>query len=194
MKLIKIKDVKFVGRGKEGSSDREQNIDDRCDVLVEAVNALRPIYIKSTVYQKDFIETVVGAAIWYLPKSSAAWTGKISSAALNSFHPESQTKPKLSEDHVFPRKAAARQILLSEDMTSTNFRKLYRDKYSKLHYITPSENKVLVKFQKADSFREGDDAYSRAGVMLVDATAHELKLIKKGDIGTIERLTAQTMK
>lgn len=166
---------------------RESNIDARCDALVEILRAVRPVYLRSSPYQRDLIETMIGAAIWYIPKPRAAWTGKISLEAIKSFGPAATTKPRLSEEHVFPRKAAARKLLTKPPSFST-FRRLYREQYGKLHYITSLENRLLIQFQKANIFKEEKDIYKNAGIKLITISAEELAAIKKRNKSMIDSL------
>lgn len=165
---------------------REKNINARCDVLIKVIRSIRPTYLKASMYQRGLIETMIGAAIWYIPKPYSAWTGKISLAAVESFYPSPKNKPRLSEEHIFPRKAAARKLLTRTPNPSL-FRKLYREQYGKLHYVTPSENKILVRFQKADIFKSGKDTYKIAGIKLIKISAEELGQIKKRNKAIIDR-------
>jgi hypothetical protein len=159
----------------------EDRIDERCDALVIMVKATRHVYLRASKYQQDFIETVVGAAIWYLPRMKTAWTGKISLAAVKSFGSAETVSPKLSEEHVFPRKAAARRILLDKHLSSSSFRKQYRDIYGKLHYITPAENRRIVSYQKSDEFTTKTDIYAQADIILINVSDSDLSHIKKRD-------------
>ena len=55
---------------------------------------------------------MIGAAIWYLPQGDGLWTGKISLEAIRVFHPDlGVVKPKLTANHNFPRKVAAKERL-----------------------------------------------------------------------------------
>jgi hypothetical protein len=92
---------------------REEKISSHCDVLAESIASIRHVYERAEKQQKAFIETMVGAAIWYIPKPRNAWTGFVSIEAIKSFHPSSNiAEPKFSEEHVYPRKVAARLLLV----------------------------------------------------------------------------------
>lgn len=170
----------------KGPGEREKRIDGRCDSLVELLRVIKPIYFRSTRYQKAFIETLIGAALWYIPKPQNAWTGKMSLAAIRDFDPTKKTKPKVSEEHVFPRKIAAKKLLLMKNLTKPKFRKLYRGKLGKIHYITPSENRYLIPFQKSGVFDETKNIYRTVGIKLITISVQELQKIKKRDRSTIE--------
>ena len=64
---------------------------------------------------------------------------------------------------------------------------LFREKYGRLHYITPDENKSVQKFQRAGTFSSPEEAYSKAGIVFITATKEDLKLIKRRDLTTIEK-------
>jgi hypothetical protein len=164
----------------------------RCAVLVEVAKKLGALYDNSeaTTTQRHYIETVLGAALWYLPTSKELWTGGISVKALTDFHPNSGVaKPRLTEDHVFPRKVSAVELMRrawDDPDPSAAMLELYLQKYGRYNYITPTENKVLVKFQKTHVFADPSVAYSQAGVELVNVSLPELKLILKRDRVTVE--------
>jgi hypothetical protein len=169
----------------------------RCDVLVQVAKQLGAIYDNpdATKTQRDYIETILGAALWYLPTSKELWTGRISVQALADFHPDSGiATPRLTEDHEFPRKVSAVELLRcawEDPDPSGAMVELYLQKYGRYNYITPKEKKALVIFQKGHVFTEPAAAYSKAGVELVDVSLCELKLIKKRDRATVEVCTAR---
>ena len=45
---------------------------------------------------------------------------------------------------------------------------LYLSKYGKFNYVSKSENKKLIKYQKSEVFSSPEDSYLKAGVTLVD--------------------------
>lgn len=184
---MSIKKLKFAFKYRE-KKRREKIVNERCDVLVKVIKAIQPIYFKSKVTEQSLIETMVGAAIWYVPRSYDAWTGKISFRAIKSFHPRYSAKPKLSEEHIFPRKLAARQSLRDTKLTETKFRKLFRSLYGKLHYVTPVENKRLVAFQKGETFFDIKNIYRSADVELIKISKNKLINIKKRNKMVIENL------
>ena len=53
-------------------STRETNklarIRSRCRVLAKTILSIQDVYFKADIDQKAFIETMIGAAIWYIPK------------------------------------------------------------------------------------------------------------------------------
>src|SRR5579859_3607181 len=92
----------------------DKKLAERCAVLADVIRSIIPIYHspKTTENQRHLIETMIGAAIWYLPTGSGLWTGMISLRAIQAFHPDSGVEtPKLTADHNFPRKVAAKELL-----------------------------------------------------------------------------------
>ncbi len=163
-------------------------LDKHCSALANVIVSIRPVFAKVEPSQKGLIETMIGAAIWYIPKAANAWTGSVSIAALKIFHPNSgTTKPKFSEEHVYPRKVAARMLLEDEQLDGTRMAQLFREKYGRLHYITRDENKSVQKFQRANVFTTSEEAYSKAGIVFVQVAKEDLRLIKQRDQKTIEK-------
>lgn len=110
--------------------DKLAKIESRCHVLSKAILAIKPIHHDANDEQKAFLETMIGAAIWYIPKPSNAWTGFMSVALLESFHPESgNTKPRISEEHVYPRKFAARILLEDSKLTTSSLQDIFSNKF-----------------------------------------------------------------
>ena len=160
----------------------------QCSVLADIVIAIRPVYSKADPVQKALIETMIGAAIWYIPKSPDAWTGYISLGALKSFHPDSGTeKPKFSEEHVYPRKVAARILLQDGALDGSMMAKVFREKYGQLHYITPDENKSVQPHQRAGVFNTPEDTYVKASITLIQVDRQHLRQIKKRDQNIIDK-------
>ena len=131
---------------------------------------------------------MIGAAIWYIPKPQDAWTGFISFAALKAFHPDSDVvKPKFSEEHVYPRKVAARILLTNEELNGKSMVSLFLEKYGKVHYITSDENKAAQPHQRVGVFTSPDNAYLKAGIELIPVMREDLNQIKKRDRSVIDK-------
>lgn len=176
-------------------SDKTEKIRERTDILTQMVVALQPIYsnYETTEYQKQFIETTIGAALWYIPTGREAWSGKISVACVQAHHPDNEGKElKMSQEHDFPRKIAALELLSTEwaslDAAKHEVFDRYMCKYGRYHYITPRENKLLVKFQKKAVFTDPGAAHMEAGIILLDISKEEHKGIAARDRATIERI------
>lgn len=160
----------------------------RCNVLRKIIISLSEIYFDANTNedQKKLIETVLGAAIWYLPSSLDLWTGKISEEALKLIK-EGTNVTKLTKEHEFPRKLAAREVLTSElpniKKSDNRLFELYTKKYGRWNLVTPRENKILGKFQKDVSFISSSESYSKAGIKLIEVEKSllqkKIKLVNK---------------
>ncbi|MEI6077801.1 MAG: hypothetical protein WCS94_19620 [Verrucomicrobiota bacterium] len=173
---------------KSGDINRDNKIRLHCSALAEPIVAIRPIYSSVAAPQKALLETMIGAAIWYIPKPKDAWTGKISRKSLEALHPKSgYSNFKLSEEHVYPRKVAASMLLRDASLTSQTMEVIFREQYGRLHYITPEENKNVIRYQRAEVFSSPEEAYRNAGILLIDIQREDLRAIKKRDQITIEK-------
>lgn len=129
--------------------------------VYELLKATAPIYRQlEDSDAKSVIETTIGAGIFYLPKSKTKlWTGMISETA----HQEN----KRCEDHIYPRKITAIELLTQVPHSLAEFEELYWNKYGKYHYVTPEENRMLVKYQKTGQFTTPEEAYQSCGIKLI---------------------------
>ena len=169
------------------SSDRDEKIRLHCATLTKVIQAVRPTYIDAAGPQKALLETMIGAAIWYIPKPQHAWTGMISEAALRSFHPASGIpRPKVSEEHVYPRKVAAKQLLEEMNLTPDKMLQSFVTRYALVHYITPDENKAVTRFQRTSVFKSPDEAYQLAGIRFLPIKREDIRKIKSRDQNLIE--------
>ncbi len=84
------------------------------------------------------------------------------------------------------RKVAARLLLENLKLDGDTLFDLFTNKYGRLHYITPDENKAVIRFQKDSVFTEPENAYRSAGIQLINVVAADLKAIKKRDAKTID--------
>jgi hypothetical protein len=178
-------------------NDRQQKrngkLEAQCAVLADIVISIRPVYSAATTEQRALIETMIGAAIWYIPKPPDAWTGYVSLGALKAFHPDSGIEnPKFSEEHVYPRKVAARMLLEDGALNGATMATIFSEKYGRLHYITSDENKAVQPHQRANVFELPEAAYAKAAIALVKIAPEDLRQIKKRDRSTIDRYLAKT--
>jgi len=166
----------------------------RCKVLTEILNSSKNIYKCGNENQKAFIETIIGAAIWYIPKPKNYWTGKISIEAIKSFLQKNE-KQKLSEEHDIPRKVAAKTLLDTDDELTVEYvEKQYIEKFCKLHYITPEENKRAIKYQKTNVYQSSEEVYKNANIELVEIKAEQLKQIKLGNVELIKNIINEAIR
>lgn len=152
----------------------KNKLKDKCCVLTKCIISLSEIYHDTNTNedQKNLIETMIGAAIWYLPSDSDLWTGRISEEA-DKLIKQGVSASKLTKEHEFPRKIAAKELLTSElnNLKKSEFRllELYEAKFGKFNLTTRQENKILSKFQKDTIFVSSVSSYSKAGIKLIEA-------------------------
>ena len=175
-------------------SDVLDKIYARCEVIAELVQRMQPMYTASEThdYQRQHIETIVGAGLWYIP-NKPLWTGLISRGAVESHHPTSGiSKPKLTEDHRYPRKVAAQKLLerdwSADENPTFELTKMYLETYGRFNYVTPGENRALMPYQRAHRFESPELAYEEAGIPLIKIKPVQLKRVKARHAQTIEAI------
>lgn len=131
------------------------------DGLYEMIKSIAPVYQQlKDPDAKSVIETTIGAGIFYLPKNKyKLWTKMISEAAFQ--------QNKRCEDHIYPRKITAIELLSNVPQSVAEFEELYWNKYGKFHFVTPEENRMLVKYQKTGQFTTPEEAYRSCGIKLI---------------------------
>jgi len=156
--------------------DKEKLIE-RCSILEKVIIDVSKLYNskETSEYQKALLETMIGAAIWYLPSSDELYSGYISKKAVEEIRKGTPLN-KLTQEHRFPRKQAGK-ILLKEKYKyfiekKVSLYDLYLSEFGQFNYVVKSENRALVKFQKTD---EHSDAYTNAGIETIEMSIDELK-------------------
>lgn len=91
--------------------------------------------------QKSYFEVVIGAAIFYLPSLTSHFNGFISINALKGY----LKNERRVKDHIYPRKLAARELLLRK-FTLEELTEKYHNHLAQFMYITSSENSILVNY------------------------------------------------
>jgi hypothetical protein len=161
---------------------------ERSEVVARTVISQQPFYASAacTANQRQLLETMVGAALWYLPQSDDLWTGCLSTGALQALAAAPQPKAvKLTKDHHYPRKVAAAELFaiqwqqLPDPAQEVCSR--YLQVYGRFNYVLPEENKRLVKYQKTHAFVSPEQAYQQAGIDLHQLSRPLLKAILAGE-------------
>lgn len=191
---IRLEDFEFPERGKARVKLRDNpNLIAGCNVLVGMLETASLQYKGLSPGQQHFLETIIGAALYYLPTSTELWTGKVSVGLLKVFHPESgKTKVKSTKDHEYPRKIAAAELLSQvrwREMTDKTAHLVteYLTRYGRYHYITAEENHKLKWLQRKHLFTTPQDGYDKAAIILVAVSHAEWRAIRKQDRIVIER-------
>lgn len=129
--------------------------------LYNIILNLKEQWDNSDEYGKSFIETIIGAGIYYLPITKKTHTGLISENGLL------EPCNKLVKEHEFPRKISAKLLLESPPNTLDEFIELYYTKYGLWNLVTKKENTILRKFQKSNIFETPKLAYGKANIKLI---------------------------
>lgn len=166
----------------------ETRLAERADVVARTVISQQAFYRSEQCSdnQRQLLETMVGAAIWYFPQSDDLWTGFISVDALKGLaESENPKKVKLTKDHHYPRKVAAAELFALNwekfDNPAAEVLQRYLEAYGQFNYVLPEENKRLVKYQKTHSFTSPAQAYHQAGIALKSLSRPLLKAIQSGE-------------
>ncbi|MBA9075887.1 hypothetical protein [Rufibacter quisquiliarum] len=156
----------------------QKKLEERCLILEELIISTAKIYNSesTSLEQKALLETIIGAAIWYLPSGQELWTGKMSVKALEHIK-EGKPKSQLTKEHKYPRKQAGKQLLTIKykefQSGESKLVDLYLNEYGKYNYVLKSENRQLVTFQKDSNFIDDETAYKAANIILLDAASKE---------------------
>jgi len=161
---------------------------DKAYVIARTVMSQRDFYLSENcnANHEQLLETMIGAAIWYLPQGKELWTGDISLGSLKKLiESHNPQKLKLTKDHHYPRKVAAAELLKLEWSiflcSAVEVLKRYKNIYGRYNLVLPEENKRLVKYQKEINFISPKDLYLKAGINLRNISEEQLTQIKKGD-------------
>jgi hypothetical protein len=115
---------------------------DKVKSLVNLLGAVRDVYSSQDETGKNFIETVIGASIFYLPHPvNECFNGYCSIKALN----EKIKNKRIVREHITPRKYAAREILDAGYMLN-NFPSDFSERFRRFMYLTSEENKKTVNY------------------------------------------------
>ncbi len=148
----------------------EERLEERCIALENLIDVIKPFYNDSnSENQKAFLETIVGAAIWYLPHGKSYWNNKVSKKAIKKL--KNNFEQRLTRDHVYPRKESAKRLLskdLGLDGSGVVLKKLYKEEFGVYVLVTPEENRKLIKIQKEHKYGNWVDAYREAEIELED--------------------------
>ena len=166
----------------------DQRLSERADVVARTVLSQQGFYQSEqcSPNQRQLLETMVGAAIWYFPQSEELWTGSISVEALKAMATSQKPKAvKLTKDHHYPRKVAAAELFALNwtevDDPAAEMLQRYLNCYGQFNYVLPEENKRLVKYQKTHTFISPEDSYEQAGIGLKQLSRPLLNAIRAGE-------------
>ena len=172
-------------------------LQERARVLHSIISATHEQYFHSSVNegQRGLYETILGAAIWYLPGGDELFSGKISIAALESLRTDPDNT-KLVEEHSFPRKVGGKYLFElfrnhKGGFSEADLVEVYKSKLGRFNLVLKSENDRLKKWQKTGNFIDSESiflnavsgieefAYTKAGIVLCDFSVEAYQDFKK---------------
>ena len=128
---------------------------DKANVIARTVMSQQDFYLSEdcNANHKQLLETMIGAAIWYLPQGKELWTGDISIKALKKlFESNNPQKITLTKDHHYPRNVAAAELLKLDwskfPCPSEEVLKRYKNIYGRYNLVLPEEQ--LTEIKKGD--------------------------------------------
>ena len=161
---------------------------EKTEVLTRLISLTADLYHQEDLSssQRDFLETIIGAGLWYLPSDKKIlFNGKISRAALAQLKAE-PSNTKLVEEHFLPRKIAGRTLYtkhvdeIRED--GNRLQELYLTQMGKFNYVLKGENSRMAKFQRANNYVDEATSYQQAGIEMVPITIEEVELLLKRQV------------
>jgi hypothetical protein len=126
--------------------------------LWRMLGPMRSVYRStSDPRERSFMETVVGAAVFYLPTSVDHFSGHMSRAAIAGY----LEGRRIVKDHIFPRKLAGRTLLESE-FTLDELVHIHHTKLAIFMYVSAEENSLLVNYY--ENHTDHDQAMKALGI------------------------------
>jgi len=158
---------------------KSEIIIEKCEILEKSIISLAKIYdLKdTTARQKALLETMVGAAIWYLSSPDELYAGKISVKAVEAVKSGIPIN-KLTKEHKFPRKQAGKLLLTEnhKEFLSNKSRlfDLFISELGRFNLVLKNENRDLIKYQKDATYVDEHSSYNSAGINLVEMSIEEI--------------------
>jgi hypothetical protein len=157
----------------------EERLIERCIALERVIQEIKPFntHEETTDNQKAFLETIIGAGLWYFPHGKTYWNNKISRSAVEQLRQNPQSS--LTRDHVYPRKGSAKKLLTADlGLTGEGFTlfSLYINELAVYVVVTSEENRRLINIQRDFEHGNWQEAYNAAGIELLDF--NDLSLIE----------------
>ncbi len=126
--------------------------------LWKMLGPMRPAYGSAIdPRERSFMETVVGAAVFYLPTSVDHFSGHMSRASIAGF----LEGRRIVKDHIYPRKLAGRTLLESE-FTLEELMHIHHTKLAIFMYVSAEENSLLVNYY--ENHTDHDEAMKALGI------------------------------
>jgi len=174
-----------------------EKVKKKANVFIRMVKEVQCIYESPEIdiYQKESIETILGAGIMYIAGGrELCWSGKMSVNAIRMFLPDSgESDPKYTRDHEYPRKSSAKEILGKSwdndiEVDTEKFLRKYKAKYGRVNYVTKKENSDLKNYCKENPSSNPRASYRAVGIELKNIGDDQLKKILKREASVINEI------
>lgn len=190
--------IMFVDSPKEylkNNTRRKQITDTRLELVTkliyEYITRMRSYYLICDAKSKDYIEEGLSHIIYNGPSSfDLVWNGIISYDAIIEYICDDNIK-KLSNDHIYPRKQSAKDLLNMDKsmVTVDKIKELYVNRIGIISLITRLENKTLWGItNKKNRVDDPDKLYDEAGIIRVKITNDERKAIFRRDMEVVGQI------
>ena len=165
-----------------------KSLNDKINVLTDLIDQTADLYNSESfnAQQRGYMETLIGAGIWYLPSDKKLlYSGKISERAYNSLiNPLEKTK--LVEEHGrVPRKVAGNWLynkyLNTIRKNPEKLKAIYLDEIGQYNLVLKDENLSIAKFQRSHVFIDEATAYQNAGIKLIEVPLEMLEPLLKNN-------------
>lgn len=160
---------------------KDGNIKEKCEILEKVIIATADAYSQKgvTPNQKALLETMIGAAIFYISNSESLYTGFTSEKAIEAVR-NGFPVGQLTKEHAYPRKIAGKFLLTTGyknffDGNNNGLYDLFMNELGRYNCVTKKENEALKPFQKDDTFTDIETSYRKAGITLKKISKEELR-------------------
>ncbi|MDC1362285.1 hypothetical protein N8203_04190 [Crocinitomicaceae bacterium] len=155
-----------------GNEVNENKIDEKFTALQRLLKAIskdkklvQDISNQKPSYGDRYLQTILGAALFYCPTSVKHWDGKIS---LDAIWNKVKYNINWTKDHINPRRRGAMELMkefVEKKMNVKDLQNLYRKKLANFTYVTSDENRRLTNYYLEYGNRE--EALTANGINMI---------------------------
>ena len=165
----------------------ENTVETQLTLLYKLLKESRKLYHGSkNQTDKDNMVRFLYNAIFVLGNPTEFWDKTISIKALELC--KTKKNPLLTYNHVYPRSIAMRNLLEIKKDSYKSFKDMMLNIYCKVNIITHQENLSLKKYQRYGVFKNSKLSHRKCDIKLRKINENQLKLVKKQDIETINKI------
>ena len=162
---------------------KNNTLSEKAALLARVVVATSTIYKDERLSkaQRNMLQTIIGAGIFYISSNEDLYSGKISKAAREALR--NNPDVNLVKEHAYPRKIAGQHLFerhvdrLVADLSALEG--LFKSEMGKYNLVLKAENDRLRKHQRTENFLGEEEAYRQAGIEMVALSPEEYRALKK---------------